>query len=161
MLEKFRHVEDAGREAGLDFRFAETPKAINTINLHRLLHAAQLEGNQYETKEALMRAYFLDRLDLTDPERIADVMETFGWSRERTLAFLNSDQYAEAVREEIAGFQRMGIRGVPFFIINQKYGLSGAQPAEVILSALEQVGEEMGVQGVKTGKTCDPDTGVC
>ena len=97
----------------------------------------------------------------SDPERIADVMEIVGWSRDRTLAFLNSDQYAEEVRQEIARFQQMGIRGVPFFIINQKYGLSGAQPAAVIVSAIEQVAEEMGLTPVTEGEICDPETGEC
>ncbi len=160
-LRKFEQVEKAGRSAGLDFRFAEIPKAINTFDLHRLLHLARENGNQYAVKEALMQAYFLDRKDLSEPDTIAEVMAPLGWTHDQTREVLASDRAAAEVRAAMQGYQQMGVRGVPFFILQDKYGLSGAQPPEVFVSAIRQVAEEMGLAPAPTGQACGAEGKDC
>ena len=119
------------------------PKAINTLSLHRILFVAHQEGQQAEVKEALMKAYFIDRIDLTKPENIATIMQTFGWNAEKTTELLRSTVGEKEVQDEIRYFQQMGVTGVPFFVLNNKYGISGAQPAEVLREAIEQVAQEL------------------
>jgi predicted DsbA family dithiol-disulfide isomerase len=150
VLDKFSHVEDAGRTVGLDFDFAAVPKAINTLGLHRLLEIAKQEGQQAEAKEALMKAYFVDPL---------------GWSTEKTTQLLASDTAEDTVREEMYHYRQLGVSGVPFFVFNNKYAVSGAQPAEVLVNAIRQIAHEMSLQpkliASANGDTCDVATGAC
>lgn len=150
-VEKFQRVEAVGKGVGLAFKFAEIPAAINTFDLHRLLYLAKAEGKQGAVKEAFMQAYFLDRRDLSDPEEVARVMTVANWRKEKTLDILSTKEGALAVKEEMEAYQRLGVRGVPFFILNQKYAVNGAQPPEVFVSAIRQIAEEVGLQPVETG----------
>jgi predicted DsbA family dithiol-disulfide isomerase len=160
VLPKFRSVEQAAETVGLDFNFAELPKAINTLALHRLLHVAREEGIGAEAKEALLKAYFVDRVDLTEDDTVAGVFAPLGWSREKTLDLLHSTQAEAEVRAEIRHYQQLGVSGVPFFIFNNKYAVSGAQPADVLLGAIRQAASELTVL-TTDGPACDPATGVC
>lgn len=159
-LPKFRSVEQAAATVGLDFNFAQLPKAINTLPLHRLLHVARQEGTGPEAKEALMRAYFVDRVDLTDAETVVAVFAPLGWSREKTLGLLHGSEAETEVRQEIEYYQQLGVSGVPFFIFNNKYAVSGAQPAEVLAGAIRQAASELTVL-TPDGPACDPVTGEC
>lgn len=158
----FSRVESVGKREGLDFDFMSLPKAINTLSLHRILFVAHQDGQQAEVKEALMKAYFIDRIDLTKPENIVTIMQTFGWSSEKTIQLLNSAIGEKEVQDEIRYFQQMGVTGVPFFILNNKYGISGAQPAEVLREAIEQVAQEFGIEEViANGEHCNTEKGEC
>lgn len=158
----FSRVETVGKQEGLDFDFMSLPKAINTLSLHRILFVAHQEGQQAEVKEALMKAYFIDRIDLTKPESIATIMQTFGWNGEKISELLKSTVGEKEVQDEIRYFQQMGVTGVPFFILNNKYGISGAQPAEVLREAIEQVAQEFGIEEViANGEYCDTEKGEC
>ena len=165
VLDKFSYVEDAGRTVGLDFDFAAVPKAINTLGLHRLLEIAKQEGQQAEAKEALMKAYFVERVDLTLPINVAAALAPLGWSTEKTTQLLTSDTAEDTVREEMHHYRQMGVSGVPFFVFNNKYAVSGAQPAEVLVNAIRQIAQEMGLQpkliASANGDTCDVATGAC
>jgi len=86
-------------------------------------------------------------------------MQEFGWNPEKTRQTLNDDEIAYAVKQEIDHYQQRGVTGVPFFIINDKYGISGAQPAQVFLDALAQVSPVEALGG--EGESCDPVTGEC
>lgn len=135
----FERVEQAAANAGLSFDFAAMPRAINTLPLHRILHIAHAKGNQPAVKEALLQAYFVKRLDLTDSQTLAAVLEPYGWSYDETFALLGSDIGRAEVEEEMQYFREMGVSSVPFFIFNNRYALSGAQPVGVFMNQIQQV----------------------
>lgn len=157
MLERLINV---GENAGIDFNFDKMPKAINTIALHKLLHIAREEGTQNELKDKLLKAYFTDGIDLSDKEQIVAFMQDFDWNREKTEEVLANEEISYHVSQEIKHFQSLGITGVPFFILNNKYAISGAQPTSVFLETLEKVAQEMQPAEV-VGETCDVDGENC
>jgi predicted DsbA family dithiol-disulfide isomerase len=109
---------------------------VNTFHLHRLLHLAADLGVADVASEGLLRAYFTEGADLSDPDTLAGLMKEAGVDPGRTRQVLDSDEYADAVRADIAEAHALGASGVPFFVIDRKYGISGAQPTEVFLNAL-------------------------
>ena len=129
-------TEMAARE-GLDFHF-ERAQSGNTFNAHRLLHLAGQRGVQDELKERLMRAYFSEGEPIGDVATLARLAEEVGISAADAHAVLDSDTFAEDVRAEEREAQELGINGVPFFVLDRRYGISGAQPAEVFEQALNQ-----------------------
>lgn len=159
-VSKFQQVEQAGKTEGLNFDFASLPKAINTFTLHRILTIALQDGIQAEVKEAFMKAYFVDKQDLTQEKTLITLLEKYGWSAEKTLSIINSDEATDGVKEEMNYYRQLGVTGVPFFIFNQKYAVSGAQPSEVFMEILEKVAKEMEVEMVE-GEVCDVDGGNC
>ena len=153
-VEKFHQVEQAAQSEGLDFDFSLLPKAINTFMLHRILTVALQDGIQSQVKESLMKAYFVDRQDLTQENILVEVMETYGWTAEKTLQIIHSDIATDEVKEEMNYYRQLGVTGVPFYIFNKKYTVSGAQSAEVFMEILEKVSLEMELEMV-VGEVCD------
>lgn len=153
-VQKFRQVEQAAQTVGLDFDFEKLPKSINTFTLHRLLTISLQEGIQVALKEALMKAYFVDRIDLSKDEVLVELMEAFGWSATKTLDILHSDEGSDEVKEEMHYFRQQGVTGVPFFIFDKKYAVSGAQPSEVFTEILEKLAQEKQIEAI-AGDTCD------
>jgi predicted DsbA family dithiol-disulfide isomerase len=151
-----QHVTQVAREEGLHFDFEKQHVAPNTRNAHRLLWWAGTLGHQAALKEALMKAYFEQGINLSTVEALADIAAGVGLHRTEALGVLNSNQgEAEVAREQERNRQR-GISGVPFFIVNQQYGISGAQPVDTFVQALRQIGKEM----ESTGQACEV-TGAC
>ena len=159
-VSKFHQVEQVAQTEGLDFDFSSLPKAINTFTLHRILTIALQDGIQPEVKEAFMKAYFVDRQDLTQENILVELLGKYGWSAEKTLEIINSDVATDEVKEEMNYYRQLGVTGVPFFIFNQKYAVSGAQPAEVFVEILEKVSKEMEVEMVEM-EICDVDGENC
>lgn len=157
----FSHVEQVASEVGLDFNFAEIAKDFNTLDLHRLLTVAYEKGLQSVTKEALMDAHFVRRVDLTDEATVISTLTAIGWSEEDILDVLKSDKGYESVQGELEYFRQLGVTGVPFFILNNKYALSGAQPESVFVDALRKVLAEAKPEIIAAGAACDPVTGEC
>ncbi len=149
------HLTQVGKEAGIDFNLDTIPHAINTLPLHALLHVAGQEGFQPEAEELLFRAYFTDGKDLRDPAVLTELFSAYGWDSEKITRILADDTIAYEVRQEINHYQNLGVSGVPFFIVNNKYGISGAQPAEVFVQALSTVRDEM-LQTIE-GEVCGPE----
>ncbi|HTH55235.1 MAG TPA: DsbA family oxidoreductase [Cyclobacteriaceae bacterium] len=150
-----RTAKTAAQE-GLNFDFSKQTTSPNTFQSHRLIAFAKTKGKQAELKEALMSAYFEKGIDLTKTQNLISIASEHGLDPEVTEQFLNSDSLAAEVRlEEQLNYQR-GISGVPFYIINNKYGVSGAQPAEVFVNALTEIGGETMV-----ADTCDTDSKEC
>ena len=156
----FERVVGVGEKAGIDFNFDKMPKAVNTIPLHKLLHIAREERTQIELEEKLFKGYFTDGVDFSDKDQLVSFMEDFGWNREKTESILANEEITYHVKQEIKHFQGLGVTGVPFFILNNKYGISGAQPTSVFLETLEKVAQEM--QPVElVGEVCDVDGKNC
>lgn len=160
-LQKFTQVENAGKSVGLDFEFEALPKAINTFHLHRFLTIAAMEGKQAELKELFLKAYFVDRIDLSKKEELINILSQIGWSEDKTSALLNSDEATDSVKEEMHYFRQHGVGGVPFYIFNKKYALSGAQPSEVFEQVFQQILQEEGITVQGESNSCDIETGEC
>lgn len=126
---------------GLDFHF-DTLKLTNTFQGHQLVHLAAEHGVQDAMKERLFKAYFSDGENLGDVDTLVRLAEDVGLDEGEVWGALERQAYAPAVRSDEAQAQAHGISGVPFFVLNGKYGVSGAQPSEVFLNALNQVWRE-------------------
>jgi len=159
-VDKFRQVEQAAETEGLSFDFANLPKSINTFTLHRILTVAEQDGIQSDVKEALMKAYFVDKVDLTADENIVSIMANYGWDEAKTKEIIYSDIASDEVKEEMNYYRQLGVSGVPFFIFNQKYAISGAQPSDVFVEIIEKVAQELEVANVE-GEVCDIDGESC
>ena len=134
-------VSDAAAEEGvaIDWKAAI---AANTFDAHRLLWLADSEGDagtQRALAEYLFAAHFTRGLDVSDHDVLADLAAETGLDRDRAAAFLASEDGARQVREGIDAAQRMGIRAVPSFVLDGKYLVQGAQPADTFVEVLRQV----------------------
>jgi predicted DsbA family dithiol-disulfide isomerase len=147
-----------GKEVGINFDFGRDWLAVNTLQMHQLLHIAGKEGFQNELKERFLKAYFEETVALNQPEVLHTILSEFGWNKEKVDQIIDDSEIAQIVKDEIAVSQSRGVSGVPFFIINDKYGISGAQPTEVFLEAFQSVSS---VETVSEGESCDPVTGEC
>ncbi|OKO91548.1 DsbA family oxidoreductase [Geobacillus proteiniphilus] len=135
---------DIGKQAeavGLTFRF-ETMKPTNTFDAHRLAHYAKEKGKLNDVVERLFYAYFTESKRISNRDVLFAIAEAAGLDRKEAEAVLDGGRYAEQVREDEAAAARFGVRGVPFFVLNGKYAISGAQPVDVFRRALEKVWEE-------------------
>jgi len=141
--EIYARVSAAGKRAGIDFAFEAIQVQPNTIDAHRLLHFAAELGRQDETAEAIFRRYFVEGADLSDKETLADIAQQAGMNRDEVAAYLASDADRELIEEQDRRARAIGVEGVPFFIFNQRLALSGAQPPEVIVEAMEKAREEL------------------
>lgn len=133
-----KNVVEMADGEGLNFNM-ETIKPANTFKAHRLLHFAAENGKQHEMKAALLNAYFTRGKDVSDIETLATLAHETGLDYERTKEFLEGNHFSEQVEEDIMKAREIGIQGVPFFLFNNQYGLSGAQPAEVFEEALQKI----------------------
>lgn len=143
--------------------FARTQSG-NTFDGHRLIHLAARHGRQDEMKEALMRAYFAEGRPIGEPATLAAVASELGFDADEVAALLAGDAFAAEVRADEQEGQRLGITGVPFFVVDRAYGVSGAQHADVLLEVLEtawdaahpltMVAVEVPDEGVCEGDAC-------
>jgi predicted DsbA family dithiol-disulfide isomerase len=134
-----RRMAEVAAVDGLDFHF-ERARSGNTFDAHRLLHHALETGGpelQDRLKERLFRAYLTDGEPIGDPEALVRVAAEAGLDPEESRAVLESDRYADAVRADELQARRYGINGVPFFVVGDKYGVSGAQPPEGLRQVLD------------------------
>ncbi len=130
-------VSGVAAGVGLDLHL-DIAHPANTFDAHRLLHFAAERGTQAALKERLLTAYFSRGEDVGDPESLADLAAEVGLDRDEARAVLASDRYADAVREDLSLARAFGIDAVPFFVIDRKYGIAGAQDVAVLRDALEQ-----------------------
>ncbi|PLR77068.1 disulfide bond formation protein DsbA [Bacillus sp. V3-13] len=136
------NVGQQAASAGLTFNF-DTMKPTNTFDAHRLAKFAKYHGKEAEVTEKLLYAYFTESKDLSNFETLADIAEAAGLDRQEAVnALQDQNAFANEVRIDESIAQQYGIRGVPYFVINSKYAISGAQPAETFTSALQKVWEE-------------------
>lgn len=142
---------------GLNFDFKKQKISPNTRNAHRIIQFAKQAGKQPEVKEAFMKAYFEQGVDLSKKENLVSVAVNAGLSKEAVEKLLSTDEGSAEVAHTEREMQKLGISGVPFYIINNKYGVSGAQASETFMKAFEDIGTELSA----TGEVCDTDTKNC
>ncbi len=135
VLQMMNHAQDMGKVSGLDMKL---PNAIlaNTYPAHLLLQYAQAQGKGNEAKELLMQAYFIRN------ENVSDIGVLQGVSDQLNLgdidSILRNEDADRKFQDDLYTAQQFGIRGVPFFVFNSKYSISGAQPVDVLLRVLKQ-----------------------
>ncbi len=128
-------------QEGLDFRF-DIARPGNTFAAHQLIHLAGVRGVQGAVKERLLRATFTEGEPIADHETLIRLVSEAGLAADEARVVLAEDRYAAQVRHDEAQAQRLGISGVPFFVIEGKYGISGAQPADVLRQVLDRAWAE-------------------
>jgi predicted DsbA family dithiol-disulfide isomerase len=127
---------------GLTYDLAES-RGGNTFDAHRLIHLAAEHGLGNAAMERLMQAYFSEREAIGDPDTLQRLAVEAGLPAEEVREVLEGERYADAVRADERAATQIGVRGVPFFVLGRKYGVSGAQPSEVLLQALQQAWDEV------------------
>jgi predicted DsbA family dithiol-disulfide isomerase len=134
-------LQEAGHAEGIDLAFERIARTPNTLNAHRLIWRAAQQGRQIEVVDALFKAYFTDGRDIGDIATLVEIAASAGLEPETTRRFLESDEGLNEVEEEEQAGRSLGIDGVPFFLLADKYGVSGAQPPEVLVQVIERVVE--------------------
>ena len=155
------NVEAVAAEEGLIYRLHSAQRA-NTVDARRVLHLALEQGGpalQGAVKEALLAAYFTDARNVADHAELRDIAVGAGVDPERVDAVLASTEYRDEVYADIEQAQAFGAGGVPFFVIDRKYGVSGAQPAETLRQVLDQAWADAHpvLEVVGGGDACGPD----
>lgn len=136
--EIYNRLNAVGAEAGIAFKFDAITRSPNTLDAHRLIRWAGEADVQDAVKERLLSLYFLEGADVGDPDVLAGAAAACGMDGSAIRAKLGSDDDKDAVRADIEKAQSIGVNGVPFFIIDGRLGLSGAQPPEAILAAMRE-----------------------
>ena len=139
--EMFDRVIGVAKEVGLNYDY-DSLQSTNTVRAHELLHYAKAHGRQIDMKERLLRAFFIEGRHVGRIESLADLAAEIGLDREDALRALTSREFLPAVDADKAQATEYGIQGVPFFVIDGKYGISGAQDPAVFVEALQQVKDE-------------------
>jgi predicted DsbA family dithiol-disulfide isomerase len=131
-------VAAAGDAEGIHFAFDRIERTPNTVDSHQLISLAATEGQQDAVVEAVFRAYFTEGRDLSNPQILLDVVAEAGLNRSQAESVINSSVGEDTIQTGEDLYRRYGVGGVPFFIVNGRIALSGAQPPDVILKALKQ-----------------------
>jgi predicted DsbA family dithiol-disulfide isomerase len=165
-LDRVRQMNDQlaelGRAVGLDYRFGDAQR-VNTFAAHRLAWYAEREGHGIAVTDGLFRAYFTEGRNVGDPAVLLEVGVAAGLEREALSAFLDSDEGNAEVAAELAEAQRLGITGVPTYVLAGKYAVSGAQEPDTLLEVLKEVQQrESTVTPLTTlGHEADTQAGTC
>jgi predicted DsbA family dithiol-disulfide isomerase len=138
-----RQMEQRAAADGLTFRM-ENLRSGNTRDAHRLVQLAGVKGKQAELVEALHRAYFTEQDSVFDHESLARIAAGAGLDPAEVDKVLTTDQFADEVIEDETTATSLGATGVPFFVIDRRYGISGAQPADTIARALQHAWDNAG-----------------
>ena len=132
-----RQMEERAEADGLTFRMAGL-RSGNTRDAHRLLQLAKARGRQEDLAERLHRAYFTEQSSIFDHAALTRLAEQAGLDADEAAKVLASEEYEAEVDTDEAMAHSLGVTGVPFFVIDRRYGVSGAQPAEVITEVLDR-----------------------
>jgi len=156
------HAAQMASSVGLTMNFDKSVVA-NSFNSHRLIHFAKEKGLQHEMKERLFKAYFSEGNKIDDIEILISLGKEIGLNSEELKAVLESNKYADAVQADVQESQQLGVTGVPFFVFDRKYALSGAQDPAAFLETLETSFSEWRTVNptvqlqVLEGPVCTPD----
>lgn len=158
------HATLIGKQAGLEFNYDKAIVA-NTFKAHQFLHFAKLKGKQHEAEELMFKSHFTEGKNVDDIETLIDLGSSIGLDANELKQALVSNAFANDVKLDIKKANEIGVRGVPFFLFNGKYAVSGAQEPALFLKALEKSYAEWTSNNpnvnsieVKEGASCTPDS---
>jgi len=152
-------VTERAKEVGLNYDFSNLMEE-NTLKAHRLVKWAEQQGDVTALVESLLHSHFIEGKRIGQDDVLLEIAEKVGLEREEVAKVLADDVYKNEVEADIQEGLQLGVRGVPFFVLNRKYGISGAQPQEVFEDTLRKVAEEEGLQpSLKMAGT--GDAGIC
>ncbi len=134
---RYTVIADAGRQEGIDFRFDRIERTPNTVDSHRLIAYARRDGRQHAIVGALFRAYFTNGRDIGEIQVLAEIAAENGLDGDAARAYLGSDEDRSMVVDEDEMARRLGVSGVPCYIVDRKYAVSGAQSPEVFLQIFD------------------------
>lgn len=140
-VEMVQNMTQNAKNSGLDFQFDKSILA-NSYNAHRLLHLAKKHDLGNNLKELLFKAYMTDGKNIDDLVTLSQLGLEVGMDKDLVEAVLHSDAYGDAVKKDMMMAQQIGIQGVPFFVFDNKYAVSGAQHVETFVKTLDKVWEE-------------------
>lgn len=162
-LGMMQQVQSIGKSLEIDFDF-EKSLIVNTLNGHRLIHFAQEQGLGNILKERLLKAHFSEGVDVNDTNTLVNLAAEVGMDKKEVEEMLHSDRFTYEVSQDIQEGVNLGLRGVPFFVFNQKFGIAGAQPLEMFEQTLRQAYEDAKtiiIMNDNEGPSCDSETGNC
>jgi predicted DsbA family dithiol-disulfide isomerase len=154
-----RQVTETAKQVGLTYNF-DTTVIANSFDAHRLIQLAKLNGLGDAAEERLFKAYFTEGKDISDHLTLIVLGDEIGLSGKAVKQMLDSDELADEVRYDERQARELGINGVPFFVFNDRYGVSGAQQPEVFLQTLEKAWQEYEKENREVATVTD-DTAVC
>ena len=131
------YVTSMAKEVGLNYDFDKAVVA-NSFDAHRLVQLAKVNGKGDAMEEQLFKAYFTEGKNIADHDTLVQLAAAIGLDEEAVKKVLNSNEYADAVERDIYEAQQIGVRGVPYFVLNDRYAVSGAQATETFLGALNK-----------------------
>ncbi len=129
----------AGQGEGIEFQFKSIPRTPNSVQSHRLIRFAMTKGKEDEVVERLFNGYFLEGKDIGDDQVLTEIAEASGLPRKEVEAFLAGDEYREEILGEDLYARQQGINGVPCFIFNGRYALSGAQDPAILRQVIDSL----------------------
>ncbi|MCA1024797.1 MULTISPECIES: DsbA family oxidoreductase [Cytobacillus] len=152
-----KQVTAQANEVGLDYHLNDA-KMTNTLDAHRLIHLAKEKGKMSEMKEQLLKSYFVEGKHVGEIESLVDIAAAVGLDKEEVTSVLASDQYKKEVEADMQEGVQLGVQGVPFFVFNRKYAVSGAQPSnvfsEVLTKVIEEEKQSQPLNVIKQGDAC-------
>ena len=138
-IEMHKGVEERAKSVGLDYRFDKTVIS-NSLAAHRIIQLAKTKNLGDQMEEVFFKAYFTEGLDLNDHKTLIELASQVGLSiREVQEVLQNDDMYLKEVKENIDEAQEIGVQGVPFFVFDRKYAISGAQPVEAFVQTITEI----------------------
>lgn len=154
-----QNIVRMAREVGLEFNM-DSLILTNTYDAHRLTMFAETKGLMNEMTERILRAYFTESRHIGDHDTLIQLASEIGLNKEEVAEMLASEEMGEAVRADEQAARQYGVTGVPFYLINKKFAITGAQPTEVFVQALEKIIAENEAKMPENddGRFCD-DTG--
>ena len=150
------NVIETAKKVGLDYDF-EKAVVANSFDAHKLIQLAKTKGLGDAAEESLFKAYFTDGKDMSDYPTLVQLGNEIGLNEEEITAALTSEEFEAKVNFDVSEGSQLGVTGVPFFVFDRKYAVSGAQPIETFLNALKQSLEE----SKNEGASCTPGGGCC
>ena len=138
-VKAYAPVVEAAEKAGLKINFEAITRTPNTLDAHRLIHWAGIEGRQTPTVAALFKAYFVDGSDIGDIDVLADIADGVGLDAALIRKLLQSDADRDDTKGRDAWAREHGVTGVPTFVVAQKHAVPGAQPPEIWAKVIEEI----------------------
>lgn len=159
--DRFKMFVETAKTVGLDYNY-DIIQMTNSFDAHRLAKWARKFNKEPEVTNRFMKAYFTEGKNLADYDTLVDLIKEMDMDYEGARQVLENNEFADIVKDEINEARQVGVRGVPFFVLNRKYGVSGAQPEEYFTEVLNTLWKETHpletIEGASDGPSCDDET---